>query len=74
VLDGIDLGQLDAVLRVGGGGALFVWALLWLLRRGDALQRENIDELRTQRDDWRRRAEAAEAQLARYRELETDET
>lgn len=44
---------------------MFAWTLMWLLRRGDALQRENIDELRRQRDHYRKRAEAAEAELAR---------
>lgn len=68
MLDGIDFTQVETVLRVAGGGGLFVWALLWLLRRGDALQRENIYELRRQRDDWRRRAEKAEHEIARHRE------
>ncbi|MFA9432900.1 MULTISPECIES: hypothetical protein [unclassified Egicoccus] len=54
---------LATVGRLAGGGGLFVWTLLWLLRRGDALQRENIDELRRQRDHYRKRAEAAEAEL-----------
>lgn len=56
---------LMALARLGGGGAVFAWTLLWLLRRGDALQRENIDELRRQRDHYRKRAEVAEAELTR---------
>lgn len=61
--DGIDLPVLIDLARAGGGIAVFGWLVLMLLRRGDSLQRENIDELRRQRDDWRRRAEHAEAAL-----------
>ena len=57
--------DLTWLARFGGGAGVAVWALLWLLRRGDRLQRENIDELRRQRDHYRRRAEQAEAELNR---------
>ena len=55
--------ELTWLARFGGGAGVAVWALLWLLKRGDRLQRENIDELRRQRDHYRRRAEQAEAEI-----------
>lgn len=65
MLEGVDLPLLYDLGRVGGGLAIFGWLVLKLLHRGDVLQRENIEELRRQRDDWRRRAERAEAELHR---------
>lgn len=60
-------GLTDLLLRdlaaAGGGLALAVWVFLWLLRRGDRLQRENIDDLRQQRDYWRDRAERADRRV-----------
>ena len=64
---GLDAGFHD-LIRVGGAGAAGIYAILWLVKRGDRLQRDNIDELKTQRDEWRGRAESAEQELLRMRE------
>lgn len=67
-----DLFQIGRTLGPPGLG---LYAFLWLLRRGDkrdvaavALQHENIDELRRQRDYYRHRAEASEVELNRAAE------
>lgn len=64
--------DLAVLARFGGGAGVAVWALLWLLKRGDRLQQENIDELRRQRDHYRHRAEQAEAELDRDHGMDDD--
>jgi hypothetical protein len=44
------------------GAGMAVYAFLFLFRRGDSQQRENIKELKEQRDHWKSRADTAEAQ------------
>lgn len=63
----LDLETLTNVSRIGGGAAVFLWTFMWLLRRGDSLQRENIEELRDQRDDYRERYEESENTARRLR-------
>jgi hypothetical protein len=66
------------IARLGGGAGLIAVTLMWLLRRGDALQQENIAELRRQRDDYRTRYEQERARADRLeaellRRLDTGE-
>lgn len=44
------------------GGAMFVYLFIFLFRRGDAQQLENMRQLTKQRDGWQERAERAEAE------------
>lgn len=62
--EAVPLDLLQEIARVGGSGALLFWVFMWLLRRSDRLQRENIGDLRDQRDYWRERAERAEARIS----------
>jgi len=64
---GIDATLAD-LFRVGGATGVGIYALLWLIRRGDRLQRDNIEELKRQRDEWRERAEKVEQELVDLRD------
>lgn len=64
---GVDA-SLAELVRLGGATGVGAYALLWLIRRGDRLQRDNIDELKRQRDEWRKRAESAEEDLVAMRD------
>ena len=65
---GVDTPMLTDLLRVGGAAGASIYAILWLVKRGDRLQRDNIDELKKQRDEWRERAEKAEQELINLRD------
>ena len=67
--------------RTLGPPGLGLYAFMWLLRRGDrrdvaaaALQTENIEELRKQRDYYRHRAESSEAELHRAADIVEEDT
>jgi predicted nuclease with TOPRIM domain len=62
VLPDLTIEGLSVLLRAGGLVGVFAYTLMWLLRRGDQVQRENMDELRRQRDHYRKRAEQAETE------------
>lgn len=78
--DLIPINTLSELFRIGGAGAVIVYMVMWLLKRGDSLQRDNILDLRKQRDEWRERAERAESserelhrEIARLRAALSDE-
>ena len=69
IFEWANLLQVGRALGIPGLG---LYAFFWLLRRGDrrdlaavALQQENIEELRRQRDYYRKRADDAQAELDR---------
>lgn len=85
-----DLPPITDLIGIGralGVVGTFAYVLMWLLRRGDGLQRENIKQLIRQRDHyrdryeqsesdrdkWKRRAELAESELAARMALDTGE-
>lgn len=59
--------ELSQLLSGAAGATAFIYAFLVLIRRGDSQQRENIAELKEQRDDWKTRAEGCEDELSRFR-------
>lgn len=78
--DLIPINNFVELFRVGGAGAIIAYMVMWLLRRGDTLQKDNIADLRKQRDEWRERAERAESaerelqrEIARLRAALTDD-
>lgn len=78
--DLIPINNFVELFRVGGAGAIIAYMVMWLLRRGDNLQKDNIADLRKQRDEWRERAERAESaerelqrEVARLRAALTDD-
>jgi uncharacterized protein YlxW (UPF0749 family) len=57
--------ELSQLLSGAAGATAFVYAFLFLLRRGDSQQRDNISELRKQRDEQTARADRLAAELAK---------
>jgi hypothetical protein len=61
----VDLDFASQALPVLAGSGGFIYAFLYLIRRGDSQQRENINELRKQRDEQERRADKLAGELER---------
>jgi hypothetical protein len=59
-----DLSGAAQALPLFTGAGMAIYAFLFLFRRGDSQQRENIRELKEQRDHWKGRAEECETELA----------
>jgi hypothetical protein len=62
-----DLSGAAQALPLFGGAGMAIYAFLFLFRRGDSQQRENIKELKEQRDHWKTRAEECETELDEFR-------
>ena len=62
----MELSEVATLPGIGGLSAA-LWLFLWLLRRGDRLTKEGINELRQQRDDARSERDEARFELKECR-------